>query len=105
MWDFIFFPKKKIIAWSEAEYFPDLTRQTTVNLNNIQIPSEYALQLAESNGGADARILVDNKCSIRVSLYAGAQSNNWDIIYTNDDNQPIFYAQVNWETGELIVSP
>jgi hypothetical protein len=102
---FYIFPKKGLISWSEAEYFPDLTRQATINLGDIKISAEKALQIAETNGGKEARELSVNVCTIKITLYGGIYNNDWDVNYTNEKNESIFYIQIDEVTGVYKTNP
>lgn len=53
----------------------------SIDFDNIRVWSKEALQLAEQNGGAEVRLVNDNKCNISMSIGADGV---WDVDYLRE---------------------
>lgn len=89
------YPSFSWVRWgNQANYSePILSKWKNVNLIEAKITAEDALQIAEENGGREARIKVENKCLI----YVNSQSDNkWEVDYIGAD----FHMLIDFYTGE-----
>ncbi len=57
-----------------------------IKTNTVNVTAEEALQLAESKGGEEARLSMQNKCQIYVSMNPdGYGHSNWKVSYSEND--------------------
>lgn len=93
------FPLAKLVTWRDGADYPHsfLKPWHAVDFNNFKITADEALQIAEENGGVDARLKSNNECMILVSLYQRNQ-NKWSVTY-----YPLvsFQALINPYNGEF----
>ena len=78
------FPWKGIIRWGGDAVFsaPLIPGWDSIDLNDFKITADDALQIAEKNGGRDARLKVDNNCQTALRI----TDNNWIVDY---DRRPL----------------
>ena len=67
-----------------GDYIPrPLFGWTSISLNSLKVTADNALQIAEENGGREARLKVKNVCNIAIftspNLYG---KNNWEVRYS-----------------------
>lgn len=103
-------PWRKIIRTYEALYSPILENWESLDLQKIKISSKQAVDVAEKNGGSDARTKVENKCSVIVSMIApGSVYDGWTVRYkTSDENSEfntIYEVLVDPQDGKFQVVP
>jgi hypothetical protein len=98
-------PQKRLVSWNKSEYVPDLRSQPTIKLGDIKIPAEQALQIAEDNGGRQARESVNNMCDIEIGIAGGVLGNDWGIGYRGDKSKGLFGITIDEKTGDYEVSP
>lgn len=93
-------PQPGIIEVLKREYAPDEGGYRTIAWNDIVIPAEQALLIAEQNGGAVVRQALGNQCRITISLTAGIQKNDWWIYYEPLNKPSVFEVAVDEKTGK-----
>lgn len=93
-------PQIGIIKLLKQEYAPDEGGDRTINWNDIVIPAEQALLIAEQNGGAVVRQALGNQCRITISLTAGIQKNDWWIYYEPLNKPSVFEIAIDEKTGK-----
>src|SRR5271157_5047206 len=88
-------PWHGVVAWGGTETctVPLWEAWHRINLTNFKRPAEAALQIAEKNGGKEARSQNANKCGIYVSR---PDNDTWQLDYTSDAN---FTMLINPYTG------
>lgn len=93
-----------IAILSEIEYFPEITKWTSIKLPPKTIPVEIAVQIADQNGGAQFRERIENNCSIYAEISYGNYGEIWVISYSGLANQKneLFRLEINANTGEII---
>lgn len=96
-------PRGNFVHVKEWEYYPKLVNLKMIDMMELKISAEHALQIAESNGGAEKRQLVGNACNISLVLYPNSASyRGWGVIYSrSDDRTSFFHIQIDPITGEI----
>lgn len=71
-----------LVRWGSGAVYsrPIVFKWKSFDLTHSIINAEDALQIADKNGGKDARMQIDNKCSIFVSL--SKDKSKWRVDYT-----------------------
>jgi hypothetical protein len=89
-------------AW-ESEYRPNVMDWIPIDLAQLQISVDNALQIAEVNGGQKQRSLVENSCEISLAYSPDTSiSGDWEIFYTrSDDGSRLMHLRVDPDTGEV----
>ena len=87
----------------EWELYPSLVNLEIINLANLKISADHALQVAENNDGEEKRQGVGNACNISLTLAPdNASYRGWEVIYTrSDDRTAFFHIQIDPITGEI----
>jgi hypothetical protein len=105
-------PWRKIIRTYEAVYSPILENWESLDLQKIKISARQAFNIAEKNGGSDARAKVANKCLVTVFMVApGSRYGGWSVEYTiHDENlgsNTIYEVLVDPQNGksEVVSAP
>lgn len=96
-------PLQNQIWWIETEYYPDVFSLSPLDLSQIKIPAETALQIAERHGGQEARLAAANECLIFEQLVAGVRDNNWRVSYSAGRETTLFEVHIDEQTGEYTV--
>lgn len=101
LYDILISPINKGVAWETGGvYSRPLLGWTKVDLDRLKVTAEDALQMAEENGGKDARLKVENECKIHLVVNANpVDVNGWGVRYSYyptsvpvDDNvKPILF--------------
>jgi len=100
LWRAIFIkPQQNQVSWIGIEYYPERSRWSSLDFAQIKIPAEQALQIAESQGGQEARLAAENKCWIDGALVAGLRDNDWRIAYTGEGLVRLFEINIDEQTG------
>jgi hypothetical protein len=89
-------PSNNSVSWSEVEYYPNLARQSAIELLQNKLTVTDALQIAESNGGEETRMGVDNNCKVRGELFNS--HDNWRVSYVKVLD--LFVIEIDALTGE-----
>lgn len=97
--DLLITPLVKIVSWGEAHYYKTYNWES-IDLTKLIITAGDALLMAEENGGKDARLAVENACSIGISLAPGSQYDGWSVRYSDKNASTIFHAIIDPYTGE-----
>ena len=95
-------PLKRLVSWDDQEWYPKVTDWTPLNLAQFKISAEEALQIAEKNGGSEARGAVENACTITTA--AGlVRLKGWNTFYTPSDNnlKTLFDVDIDPVSGEI----
>jgi len=93
-------PVTERVIVHRREYAPDEGGYQTINWDDIRIPAEQALLIAEENGGAVVREALNNQCRITISLTAGVQGNDWWIYYEPLNQPSVFEIAIDEKTGK-----
>ncbi|MEO8356221.1 MAG: hypothetical protein ABI621_09920 [Chloroflexota bacterium] len=88
-------PSNNSAGWSEVEYRPSLVNQDPIELSKHKISITDALQIAENNGGQEARTETANKCTVNGEYINSF--DNWRISYVK--TLDLFAIDVNAFTG------
>jgi hypothetical protein len=96
-------PRKSYARVEKNEYYPQRNRWATINLGDLVISAESAIEIAEKAGGSQTREKVENKCEIFVSLNPDlGKYEGWQVVYTPDSTGYLLDVfNVNPFTGEL----
>lgn len=96
-------PRSNFVHVIEEEYYPKLADWKIINIEQIKVSADLALQIAENNGGDKSRESVRNACNISLVLSPSPASNKgWVVSYTrNDDRTSFFKIQIDPYTGEV----
>jgi hypothetical protein len=85
----------------EFEYAPRLVDWGVVDMARLHYSADDALQIAEKEGGREARLAIQNNCDISVRLDPDApRYRGWDIWYLGYDGN-IFEIWVDPVTGKI----
>lgn len=90
--------RKSIGVWKE-EFDPMIQQRKMYNLLDYKINAEEALQIAENNGGSQARLSVDDKCQINLILSPGSRYNGWQVGYQTLNRGRLFDIDIDPITG------
>ena len=97
---FLVTPQYGDVEWGSKPNYPHpILGWKSVNLNKVKVTAEQALEIAEINGGKEARLLVQNECKLtaRLSGYSG-----WKVfIYRHDTGSSIFGIEIDSSTGKI----
>jgi hypothetical protein len=93
-------PRKNSVSWSESEYYPVLEHWQLINLEQLNVSADSALQIADSNGGFEARSNVENQCVIYLTLAPGSVYDDWQVSYTGNGSVSLFNMYIDRSTGE-----
>lgn len=95
-------PRHNFVHVSETKYSPKLIDLKSIDLTQIKISADYALQIAESNGGEEKRASVKNACSISLLLTLDRTDRwQWRVYYARSDDRTLFFdILIDPYTGE-----
>lgn len=94
------------VSWGGGANFPrPLSGWKSIDVKKLEVNADEVLQMAEENGGRDARLKVENVCEIDVILSPNTDSGNvWRVTYFSDllptGNSIIFKMHADPYTGE-----
>ncbi|MFN8411697.1 MAG: hypothetical protein U0Z26_04850 [Anaerolineales bacterium] len=95
LYDMLISPINKGVVWDTGGYYPrPLLGWTKVDLNSLKVAAEDALQMAEENGGKEARLKVYNECEIHLIINpTPVGDNDWKVSYINhtSTHEPILF--------------
>jgi len=95
-------PRYNFVNASESKYFPNLADSKSIDMAELKISAEQALQIAESNGGQAARQSVENDCNIALFLSPNfMKTTGWKVMYYQTGNT-LFDIQIDSYTGKII---
>ncbi len=75
------YPLANYVAWGGETNFPISEGWNAIDLTKYNITADEALQIAEENGGKEARSKDGNDCSISISIPDQNNDVRWDIGY------------------------
>jgi len=96
-------PRGNFVHVKEWEFYPNLANLEAIDLEQLKISADHALEIAESSGGEVKRQSVGNACNISLGLYPNSAGyRGWEVIYTRrDDRTSFFHIQIDPITGEV----
>ena len=96
-------PSNNFVNVSETKYSPKLIDLKSIDMAQLNISADQALQIAESNGGEEKRASVKNACSISLALTLDRTNKwYWDVFYTRHDDRTLFFdILIDPYTGEI----
>jgi hypothetical protein len=92
-------PKENQVYFSETEYYPELEQWQFIDLNQIKISAEGALEIAEKAGGSKIRTDKGNNCYVTELFDSRGKFNGWSLWYSSD-NGSVFVIDISPLTGE-----
>jgi hypothetical protein len=97
-------PSNNFVNASETKYSPNLIDLKSLDMAQLQIFADQALQIAESNGGEEKRASVKDTCSITSQLTMDRTNRwEWKVFYSRwDDRTTFFEILIDPYTGEII---
>jgi hypothetical protein len=84
-------PRGNFVFLKEEKYYPKLVDWEVIDIANLKVSAEEALQIAESNGGEESRQSVGNDCHISLILNPG-RDGEWIVFYTQTDELVSFFS-------------
>lgn len=96
-------PSHNFVHVSETKYSPKLIDLKSIDLTQIKISADRALQIAESNGGEEKRASVNNACNISMLLTLDRTDRwQWRVYYARSDDRTLFFdILIDPYTGEI----
>ncbi len=93
-------PLDNEVLWGGGNtYLRPVFGESQIDLDNLTILADDALNIAEKNGGKDLRVSVKNSCDLTVSLEDGI----WKVIYYySDPGSASFRIDIDPYTGKVI---
>jgi hypothetical protein len=97
-------PSDNFVHVSEEKYSPNLVDLKSIDMAQLQISADQALQIAESDGGEEKRASVKDACSITSQLTLDQRNRwQWKVFYSRwDDRTNFFEILIDPYTGEII---
>lgn len=91
------YPLFNLVSWGGNTNFhhPLIFGWESIDLKKLDVTADDALQIAEQNGGQNARSAVNNNCNI----FLTASPNDWYVLYSGEAFSRLFYVRVDAETG------
>jgi hypothetical protein len=90
-------PTNNHVAVWETEYYPVLANWRSIDLSEVKISADQALQIAEKNGGQEKRMAVNNECHISVAISRDTiVYDGWMVNYSPS----IFFDKIDPVTGK-----
>ena len=96
-------PSHNFVYVSETKYSPKLVDLKSIDIAQLKISADRALQIAESNSGEEKRASAKNACNISL-VFSLVQTNrwHWEVFYTrSDDRTSFFNIQIDPYTGQI----
>ena len=96
-------PKANLVYITDYIYQPVLRKDWgSIDLSNVKISAEEALQIAELSGGKEMRAETKNQCSIGIVISADGDNSAWLIYYTTEVEDPSLSVEfrIDSVTGE-----
>lgn len=90
-------PQVKAAQWRGTAYFPHLflsSKWKSIDIHNFKVSADDALQIAETHGGRNTRITVQNECKILVSI-PNSDNEEWEVEY---------YSSA-WTKFRMVINP
>jgi hypothetical protein len=96
-------PYESEVYFAEVEFYPELKQWESLDLGQMKISAESALQIAENAGGTEFRKEVDNNCDISERIEAGGRYEGWWVWYSSRDMNLDFKIVIDSLTSEYKV--
>jgi len=93
------YPKSEQVNRLETKYSPYFESVSTLELEQINIPIEEVLKIAETNGGKQVRESINNMCEVTASITAEIINNDWSVTYRSN-GETLMEVFVDEQTGE-----
>lgn len=95
-------PSNNFVHVSETKYSPNLIDLKSIDLTQLKISADQALQIAESKGGEEKRASLKNACSISLLLTLDRTDTwHWRVYYARSDDRTLFFdILIDPYTGE-----
>ncbi len=95
-------PRRNSVVGHITKYSPQRVRWQVIDQTEFKISFEDALQIAELNGGAEARLAVENACEISIILNPDEfYYQGWQVEYFNTAGDTLVLNCIDPLTGEL----
>jgi hypothetical protein len=96
-------PRHNFVHVSETKYSPNLIDWKSIDMAQLKISADQALQIAESNGGEEKRASVNNACNISLLLTLDRTDTwHWRVYYARSDDRTLFFdILIDPYTGEI----
>jgi hypothetical protein len=96
-------PRDNFVHVSEEKYSPNLIDLKSIDMAQLKISADRALQIAESNGGEEKRASVNDACDISLQLILDQRNRwQWKVYYSRwDDRTSFFEILIDPFTGEI----
>lgn len=94
-------PFQDIVTWSEDERSPVREHWKWIDMAPIKLDEKAAFQLAEANGGIQARTAIGNRCYVYAQLIAKDSDVSWQIRYIAKDGSKGLDLWIDPITGKL----
>jgi hypothetical protein len=96
-------PRGNFVFLKEEQYYPKLVDWEVIDVENLKVSADQALQIAESNGGEERRKSVGNACNISLILNPG-RDGEWIVLYTETDELVSFFSVlIEPPTGKIVI--
>lgn len=95
-------PKQEQLDWHDTELSPVRVDTMSIDLAQVKVPIEQAIQISERNGGERTRAKADNQCVIYAALVSGKWDGGWRITYERLRGGPaLFQITIDSRTGDF----
>jgi hypothetical protein len=96
-------PRSNFVHVSETKYSPKLIDLKSIDITQLKISADRAIQIAESNGGEEKRASVKNACNISLLLTLDRTDTwHWRVYYARSDDRTLFFdILIDPYTGEI----
>jgi hypothetical protein len=95
-------PKQEQLDWHDTELSPVRVDTMSIDLAQVKVPIEQAIQISERNGGECTRAKANNQCVIYAALVSGKWDGGWRITYERLRGGPaLFQITVDSLTGDF----
>lgn len=78
--------------------------ERSIDLSQIKIPIEVAFQIAEDQGGRNARLKVENNCTVSGVLAPDGSAQDWEINYFSKNSAHIFDITIDEFSGKYEIT-
>ena len=102
------YPLAKEADWGGDTHFPRpfLLGWKSIDLEKLKVTADDAVQMAETNGGREARLAEKNSCYISVILSPNTDHENWGIYYYGNHSAILFAITIDPYSGDYkILAP
>ena len=90
------------VGWGGGTSYPrPLFGWKRISLEQIEISADDALKIAEENGGTEARLAVNNECTIFLTYNPNTSTNAWNLTIRHHDDRTIFEISIDPFNGKF----